>query len=78
MALKKGDLVACYITNTDQWEELLSWGIVLDVNEAVEDILVLDNAGHQRWWPSTRWCLLREKKSKKNMKFCLDNEIKLG
>ena len=78
MALKRGDLVACYITNTDQWEELLNWGIVLDVNESVHDILVLDNAGYQRWWPSTRWRLLKEEKSKKNIEFNLDTEIKLG
>ena len=34
MKLKKGDLVACYVTNTDEYESLMSWGIVLDTNPA--------------------------------------------
>ena len=55
MKLKKGDLVACYVTNTEEWEALMCWGIVLDVNEAVHDIHVLDNNGHSAGWPQTRW-----------------------
>ena len=74
MALKKGDLVACYITNTDEWEKMLNWGIVLDVNEAVKDVLILDNAGHQRWWPEKRWRILSKKTTKKN----IDNMLKLA
>ena len=62
MTLKKGDLVACYVTNSKEYESLMSWGLVLDVNEAVEDILVLDNAGFTRWWPRKRWRILKEEK----------------
>ena len=65
MNVKKGDLVACYITNTDQWEALLNWGLVLDVHDSLEDILVLDNEGYQRWWPKRRWRLLSPKKGEK-------------
>ena len=74
MKIKKGDLVACYVTNTDEWEALMCWGIVIDTNESVEDVLVLDNHGHQRWWPSTRWRILS---SKKNIKY-LDLDVKLA
>ena len=62
MPLEIGDLVACYVTNTSEYESLLSWGIVLDINRNLGDILVVDNAGHQRWWPEKRWRLLTEKK----------------
>ncbi|MBP04936.1 MAG: hypothetical protein CMA72_09170 [Euryarchaeota archaeon] len=74
MHIKKGDLVACYITNTDQWEALMSWGIVLDVNPTVHDVLVLDNTGHQRWWPHKRWKILSSKKEIKH----LDIQVKLA
>tara|TARA_R100001510_G_scaffold55978_1_gene60716 strand:+ start:1696 stop:1920 length:225 start_codon:yes stop_codon:yes gene_type:complete len=74
MNVKKGDLVACYITNTSEWESLMSWGIVLDVNSSIGDVLVLDNDGLQRWWPCKRWKLLSSKKNIKN----LDIEIKLA
>ncbi len=57
-----GDLVACYITNTEQYESLMSWGLVLDVNPNVEDVLVLDNDGYCSWWPAKRWRILKEKK----------------
>ena len=64
MNLEVGDLVACYLTNTSEYETLMSWGVVLDVNHAVEDILVIDNAGHTRWWPRKRWRLLSKKANK--------------
>jgi len=71
MTLKKGDLVACYITNSEEYESLMSWGIVLDVNESVEDVLVLDNTGYSAWWPRKRWRILKEEKTK-----TLETEIK--
>lgn len=74
MDLKKGDLVACYVTNTHEWETLMCWGIVLDVNEAVHDIHVLDNNGHSAWWPQKRWRILSEKK---DIKY-LDIDVKLA
>jgi hypothetical protein len=63
MALEIGDLVACYVTNTSEYESLLSWGVVLDINKAVEDVLVVDNVGDTRWWPCKRWRVLKKKKS---------------
>ena len=74
MRIKKGDLVACYITNTNEWRALVGWGIVLDVNTSLEDILVLDNAGNSRWWPDKRWKLLAKKKQIKH----LDIDVKLA
>ena len=74
MDLKKGDLVACYITNTEEWETLMCWGIVLEVNEAVKDVHVLDNHGNARWWPQRRWRILSEKR---NLKY-LDIDVKLA
>ena len=62
MPLEVGDLVACYITNTSEYESLMSWGVVLDVNATVGDVLVVDNAGHSRWWPEKRWRILNKKK----------------
>ena len=60
MRLKKGDLVACYVTNTEVYESLMSWGLVLDTNEATEDVYVIDNIGNARWWPSKRWRILEK------------------
>jgi hypothetical protein len=74
MDLKKGDLVACYITNTHEWETLMCWGIVLEVNETLEDVRVLDNEGNTRWWPRRRWRILSKKR---NLKY-LDIDIKLA
>ena len=71
MSFKKGDLVACYVTNTSEWETLMSWGIVLDINEDLGDILVLDNHGHASWWPQRRWRSLTDKKKIKNIDFCI-------
>ena len=63
--LEKGDLVACYLLNSDSAEEaLMQYGIVLDVNESLRDVLVLDNAGDSRWWPRRRWRLLQKNKKK--------------
>ena len=52
---KPGDFVACYITNTEVFEELLMWGMVIEVSETLDDVLVLDQTGSSRWWPSRRW-----------------------
>ena len=58
MSISKGDLVACYVTNNEVYQQLLEWGIVLDVNENLGDIYVLSNNGLLRWWPIKRWRLL--------------------
>tara|TARA_Y100000114_G_scaffold23700_2_gene19423 strand:+ start:2504 stop:2728 length:225 start_codon:yes stop_codon:yes gene_type:complete len=50
-----GDFVACYITNTEVYEELLIWGMVIEVSPTLEDILILDKDGNSNWWPSKRW-----------------------
>jgi len=67
MKLKKGDLVACYVTNSSEFESLLSWGIILDVNESLKDVMVLDNTGDARWWPQKRWRILQAKDSNKTL-----------
>ena len=67
MQVKKGDLVACYITNTDQWQVLMSWGIVLEVDSILGDVLVLDNEGSSTWGPEKRWRVISEKKRIKNL-----------
>ena len=56
-----GDFVACYITNTELYDELLAWGMVIDVSPTLEDILILDKEGNSHWWPSHRWRPLGEK-----------------
>lgn len=61
MALEKGDLVACYLMNSSLEDEaLMQYGIVLDTNPAIEDVLVLDNTGDTRWWTSKRWRILKK------------------
>ena len=62
MKPQKGDLVACYVTNTDEFESLMQWGLVLDINPTVEDVLVLDNYGDARWWPYRRWRVIQQAK----------------
>ena len=62
MKPRKGDLVACYLTNSEVHEELLEWGLVLDTNPSIEDIYVLDSKGVARWWPAKRWRILKSKK----------------
>ena len=55
-----GDFVACYLTNNEVYEELLTWGIILEISETLEDILVLEKTGTTSWWPRRRWTKLRE------------------
>ena len=58
-----GDLVVTYLFNTSMSEpEILQYGIILDINSSLKDILVVDNQGHSRWWNSSRWKILRKKK----------------
>ncbi len=64
MDIEIGDLVACYLTNTEVYEEVLDWGIVMDVNIIQKDILILHRAGHQQWWPRKRWRILQKKSCK--------------
>ena len=61
MTIEVGDLVACYITNTEEYESLMSWGIVLDRSDPVGDVLVVDNMGYARWYPEKRWRILIKK-----------------
>jgi hypothetical protein len=51
----------------------MSWGLVLEVNPTLEDVLVLDNDGHTGWWPHRRWKVLSSKKDIKHLD--LDIEI---
>ena len=74
MQIKKGDLVACYISNTDQWQVLMSWGIVLEVDFTLGDILVLDNEGSQMCWPHKIWKTICSKNKIKK----LDIDVKLA
>ena len=60
-----GDFVACYLTNSEVYEELLTWGMVIDVSETLKDILVLDADGNSRWWPAKRWRPLAQRSDKK-------------
>tara|TARA_B100000427_G_scaffold329743_1_gene347438 strand:+ start:67 stop:294 length:228 start_codon:yes stop_codon:yes gene_type:complete len=55
---KPGDFVACYLTNNEVYEELLTWGIVIEVSETLKDILVLERTGESNWWPQHRWTRL--------------------
>ena len=57
-----GDFVACYLTNTDVYEELLMWGMVIEVSDTLKDVLVLDNEGNTNWWPARRWTSLQDSK----------------
>ena len=50
-----GDFVACYLTNTEVYEQLLTWGMVIDISPTLEDILILDKDGNTHWWPAHRW-----------------------
>ena len=63
MKIQKGDLVACYLINSDLEEEaLMQHGIVVDTNPSLNDVLVLDNYGHMRWWGENRWRILQKAK----------------
>ena len=66
-----GDFVACYLTNTEVFEELLIWGVVLQVSETLNDVLVLDNSGNKNWYSSKRWRPLKEKKKTLESSFVL-------
>jgi hypothetical protein len=57
---KEGDLVACYLTNSEIVSGLFQWGMVLEVTDTLQDILVLDNSGYTNWYPATRWTRLDE------------------
>ena len=57
---RPGDFVACYVTNTEVYEELLVWGLVVEVSPTLEDILVLDPNGTKNWWPARRWRPLKK------------------
>mgnify|MGYP003657901333 FL=1 len=56
----EGDLVACYLTNSEIVSGLFQWGIVLEVTDTLQDILVLDNSGYTNWYPARRWTKLDE------------------
>jgi len=53
-----GDLVARYINNDSVYEELLIWGIVLEVSSVLKDVLVLDSMGNTNWFPSFQWATI--------------------
>ena len=71
---KPGDFVACYLTNSEVVDGLLQWGIVLQVSETVDDILVLDNAGNSNWYPTRRWTDLRTE----NVETIIDKDMILA
>ena len=56
----EGDLVACYLTSSEIVSGLFQWGIVLEVTDTLQDILVLDNSGYTNWYPARRWTKLDE------------------
>jgi hypothetical protein len=56
----EGDLVACYLTNSEVVSGLFQWGIVLEITDTLQDILVLDNSGCTNWYPARRWTKLDE------------------
>lgn len=60
--LDVGDLVACYVVNSSlDGEALFQYGLVLEQNKHLKDVLVLDNYGETRWWPDKRWRLLKKR-----------------
>jgi hypothetical protein len=63
MKLEKGDLVGCYLLNSSlDGELLIQHGIVLSTNPTLEDVLVIDNDGHIRWWSAKRWRIIKKVK----------------
>ena len=56
----EGALVACYLTNSETISGLFQWGIILEVTDTLQDILVLDNSGYTNWYPARRWTKLDE------------------
>ena len=61
---EKGDLVACYLLDSSLLDDetLLDYGIVLDVNPHLEDVLVHSPRSGARWWPFQRWQILKKGK----------------
>ena len=57
---KAGDLVGCYLTNTEVYDSLIEVGIVVDVNHEKQSILVVTRTGHKMWWNHKRWRLLQK------------------
>ena len=53
-------MVACYLTNSEVVSGLFQWGIVLEITDTLQDILVLDNSGYTNWYPARRWTKLDE------------------
>ena len=51
----RGDLVCAYLMNSSYEVSLIQRGIVIDVNKLTKDVLVVDNNGYARWYPSSRW-----------------------
>tara|TARA_R110001606_G_scaffold49211_3_gene124432 strand:- start:774 stop:1001 length:228 start_codon:yes stop_codon:yes gene_type:complete len=56
----EGDLVACYLASSEIVSGLFQWGIILEVTDTLQDILVLDNSGYTNWYPARRWTKLDE------------------
>ena len=56
-AYKKGDLVCAYLMNSSYEVQLLQRGIVIDTNPTTDDIMVVDDSGYARWYPSSRWAV---------------------
>ena len=46
--------------NSEIVSGLFQWGIVLEVTDTLQDILVLDNSGYTNWYPARRWTKLDE------------------
>ena len=59
-----GDLVACYLTNTNEYDKLLEIGIVIGINNRNNSILVVTSTGNRMWWNSKRWRILQKNLSK--------------
>lgn len=62
-----GDLVACYLTNTDEYDKLLEVGIVIDINNKKNSILVVTSTGNRTWWNKKRWRVLQKNLSKEKL-----------
>ena len=55
-----GDLVACYLTNTDEYDKLLEVGIVIDINNKKNSILVVTSTGNRTWCNKKRCRVLQK------------------
>ncbi len=56
---KIGDLVACYLTNTSEYETLMDVGIVIGIREDLKQILVVSTNGTKMWWNDKIWKTLQ-------------------